>query len=172
MKKPTVLFAVFLVACGLSASDSADRLRADAEWMCAAVTKGDAAAIVEYTYAGLLEKVGGAEAMRELTVAGQSALTKQGLSVVSVDITSISDPVQAGSELHAIVRTKRTVKGPTGRQIQETFVIAVSGDEGQNWTFVDGQKLTPAHVVALFPEFNPDLVLPGKSEPVFERDPS
>ena len=89
-----------------------------------------------------------------------------------VEITRISEPVQAGSELHAVVRTKRTVRGPTGRQIQESYVIAVSADEGENWTFVDGQKLTPQHIMALFPDFNVDLVLPGPSAPVFERDPS
>lgn len=171
-KKPIMLLVFLLAACGSSASGDNDTLRSDAEWMCQAVVKSDPDAIVDQTYPGLLEKVGGRDAMRQSVVEGQRDLAAKGLKVVSVEVVSISEPVQAGSELHAVVRTKRTVKGPTGRQIQATYVIAVSSDEGENWTFVDGQNLTPAHVVALFPDFNVDLVLPGKSEPVFERNPS
>jgi len=172
MKKPLILFAMLLAACGMAASDDAANLRADAEWMCKAVEEGDADAIVEHTYPGLLEKIGGPDEMRKIVLAGQTDMRQRGLAVQSVEITAVSEPLQAGSELHAVVRTKRTVKGPTGRQIINSYVIAVSGDAGDNWTFVDGQKLTPAHVLALFPDFNVDLVLPSPSQPVFERDPS
>ena len=170
MKKPVILCALFLVVCGLASADPATRLRADAEWMCQAVVKVDADAIVQHTYPGLVEKIGGPAAMKDVVVAGQAELEKSGLKVVSNEITSISEPVQAGAELHAVVRTKRVVRGRTGRQVLHSYVIAVSRDEGENWTFVDGQKLKPQHVMALFPDFNVDLVLPGPSEPVFERD--
>jgi hypothetical protein len=172
MKKPLILLAMLLAACGLVASDSTDNLRADAEWMCKAVKDGNADAIVQYTYPGLLEKVGGPDEMRKIIVAGQTDLAQRGLIVQSVLITAVSEPLQAGSELHAVVRTERTIRGKTGRQIIKSYVIAVSSDNGENWTFVDGQKLTPPHVLALFPDFNTDLVLPAPSEPVFERDPS
>ena len=172
MRKPTILLTVFLAACGMAVSNDADTLRADAEWMCQAVVKADADAIVEHTYPGLVEKVGGTDEMRKAIVAGHTDMRQRGLVVIGLEITKISEPVQAGSELHAVVRTKRAVRGPTGKQTLESYVIAVSADEGENWTFVDGQKLTPAHVMALFPDFNVDLVLPGPSKPVFERDPS
>ena len=172
MKKRWILCGVLLAACAPAVSETEQRLRADAEWMCQAVVKGDATAIVEHTYPGLLEKIGGADAMKQIVIEGQTDLRQRGLSVVAQEITAISEPVEAGEELHAVVRTKRTVKGPTGRQIQESYVIAVSLDGGETWTFVDGQKLTPAHVIALFPQFNTDLVLPGPKEPVFVRDPA
>ena len=92
------------------------------------------------------------------------------MGVIATEIVSISEPLQAGDELHAIVRAKRILKAPGGRQIQDTFMIAISGDEGRNWTFVDGPQLTPKHIEALFPDFNEALEFPETVPAVFEKD--
>ena len=76
-------------------------------------------------------------------------------------------PLPAGDELHAVVVAKRTIEGTRGRQTLDTYMIAVSGDGGKKWTFVDGPPLTPKHIEALFPEFNKALEIPKT-----ERSPS
>ncbi len=171
MQKSAIAIVVLLsstLVC--AAEDSAANIRAAFDRAAQAVVAGDAEAILNSTYSGLLEQVGGRDAMRSMLIKNLTDLEKRGMAVVSTEIVSISEPLQAGDELHAIVRAKRILKAPGGRQIQDTFMIAVSDDEGQNWTFVDGPQLTPKHIEALFPDFNEALELPETVPPVFEKD--
>ena len=169
--KRFVIVAVLLssmLVC--AADDSIANIRVAFDRAVQAAVVGDAETILDSTYSGLLEQVGGRDAMRSMVIKNLNDLKERGMAVVGTEIVSISEPLQAGDELHAIVRAKRTVKAPGGRQIQDTFMIAVSSDGGQNWTFVDGPQLTPKHIEALFPDFNEALELPETAPPVFEKD--
>ncbi len=171
MKKSVVAIVAllsFTFVC--AADDPVANIRAAFDRAAQAVVAGDAEAILDSTYSGLLEQVGGRDVMRSMVIKNLNDLKKRGMAVVATEIVSISEPLRAGDELHAIIRAKRTVKAPGGRQIQDTFMIAVSGDGGQNWTFVDGPQLTPKHIEALFPDFNEALELPETAPPVFEKD--
>lgn len=150
--------------------DLTANIRASFEDAMEAAVVGDPETIVNGTYPGLVEKVGGRDAMRSMVVRNLKDLEGRGMAVLKTEIVSISEPLQAGDELHSIVRARRTVKAPGGRQIQDTFMIAVSGDAGESWTFVDGPQLKPSHIQALFPNFNPALELPETSPPTFEKD--
>lgn len=172
MKKfAVVLVLVALLSCTLvcAADDPAANIRAAFDRAAQAVVAGDTDAILDSTYSGLLEQVGGRDMMRSMLIKNLKDLEERGMAVVATEIVSISEPLRAGDELHAIVRAKRTVKTLGGRQIQDTFMIAVSGDEGQSWTFIDGPQLTPKHIEALFPDFNEALELPETAAPVFEK---
>ena len=170
--KRTSLIVVALLSVTLvcAAEDPLAKIRTDFDRAAQAVAAGDPEVILDSTYPGLVQQVGGREAMQSMLAKNLSDLEQRGMAVVSTEIVSISQPLRAGDELHAIVRAKRTVKVPGGRQIQDTFVIAVSADEGKKWTFVDGPQLTPKHIEALFPDFNEALELPVIRPPVFEED--
>lgn len=168
-KSVVVLIALLSSTLVCAADDPTANIRAAFDRAVQAVVVGDTEAILDSTYSGLLEQVGGRDVMRSMVLKNLNDLEKRGMAVVATEIVSISEPLRAGDELHAIVRAKRTVKAPGGRQIQDTFMIAVSGDEGQNWTFIDGPQLTPKHIEALFPDFNEALELPETAPPVFEK---
>ena len=170
-KSPVAIVALLSVTLVCAAEDPTANIRADFDRAAQAVAARDAEAILDSTYPGLLQQVGGRDAMRTMVVKNLTDLEQRSMAVVATEIVSISQPLQAGAELHAIVRAKRTVRAPGGRQIQDTFMIAVSGDEGEKWTFVDGPQLTPKHIEALFPEFNAALVLPKIERPVFQESP-
>ncbi len=171
MKKTLMVLTLLLfpgVAC--AEDDPTAPIRADFDEATEAVLVGDAEGILKYTYPGLIEKVGGLDAMRSIVVGNLTDLERRGMSILTTEIVSIAEPLPAGRELHSVVRAKRTVKTPGGRQIQDTFMIAVSIDGGKRWTFVDGPQLTPQHIDALFPEFNEALELPETAPPVVEKD--
>lgn len=170
MKKISIFaFVLFAATLTHAADDPVENIRADFDKAQRAVVTGDTATILASTYPGLVQQVGGPDAMRSMVVKNLEGLEERGMTVVGTEIVSISQPVQAGSELHAVVRATRTVKAPGGRQVQDTFMIAVSADQGKSWTFVDGPQLTPKHIHTLFPDFNDALVLPKVKAPVFER---
>jgi len=168
-KSPIAVVALLIATLAYGAEDPQANIRADFDRAQAAVVSGNAGAILDSTYPGLVKQVGGPDAMRSVLTKNLDELEKRSISVVGTEIVSISQPVRAGAELHAVVRAKRTVKSPGGVQIQDTFVIAVSSDAGKKWTFVDGPQLTPKHIHALFPDFNSDLVLPKTEPPVIEK---
>ena len=171
MKKSAVAVVALLSSTLVCAADDpATNIRAAFDRAAEAVVAGNAETILDSTYPGLLEQVGGRDVMRSMLIKNLNDLEERGMAVVATEIVSISKPLRAGDELHAIVRAKRTVKAPGGRQIQDTFMIAVSGDGGQNWTFVDGPQLTPNHIETLFPDFNEALELPEMAPVVFEKD--
>lgn len=170
MKRVLVLTVVLSAVAWVHADDDPlANLRTAFDRAQQAVVAGDTAAILAGTYPGLIKQVGGPDAMRDMLSKNLAGLEERGMAVLGTEIVSVSDPVQAGSEIHAVVRATRTVKAPGGRQIQDTFMIAVSADQGKNWTFVDGPQLTPQHIDQLFPDFNDALVLPRVKAPVFER---
>jgi len=172
MKREAIAIVFLLAATLVCASvDPQVTIRKAVERASEAVIAGDTDAILDSTYPKLIEQVGGRESMREILTKNLTGLEQRGLTVVSNEIVSISEPVRAGTELHAIVRSRRTLKAPRGRQIHDTFLIAVSGDDGQSWSFVDGPQLTPNHIKILFPDFNSALVLPRVDAPVFQADP-
>ena len=168
---PVILVTLVLVALVHAAEDPTAKIRASFERASEAVAASDTEAILESTYPGLVQQVGGRAAMRVMVTESLKDLERKNLVVVGTEIVSISQPLQAGAELHSIVRAKRTVKGPGGVQIQDTFMVAVSRDNGMSWTFVDGPQLTPKHIEALFPDFNEALELPETAPPVMERKP-
>ena len=170
MKKSLVVAILLSSTLVCAADDPTANIRAAFDRAAQAAVAGDAEMILDSTYSGLLKQVGGRDVMRSMVIKNLSDLKNRGMAVVGTEIVSISEPLRAGDELHAIVRAKRTVKAPGGRQIQDTFMIAVSGDGGQSWTFVDGPQLTPKHIEVLFPDFNEALELPQTAPPVFEKD--
>lgn len=173
MKKfAAAIVAVLSVTLVCAAEDPTANIRADFDRAAQAVVAGDTEKILDSTYPGLVQQVGGRDAMRSMVTKNLSDLEQRGMAVMATEIVSISQPLRAGDELHAIVRARRTVKAPGGRQVQDTFMIAVSGDEGKSWTFLDGPQLTPKHIKALFPDFNEALELPETAPPVFRKDSS
>ncbi len=161
MKKfPVAVVAMLSVALVCAAEDPKANIRADFDRAVQAVMAGDAEAILDGTYPGLVQQVGGRDAMRSMVLENLKDLERRGLTVVGTEIVLISDPVQAGEELHAVVSAKRTVEGSEGKQTLDTFMIAVSSDGGAKWTFVDGPPLTAKHIEALFPDFNEALEIP------------
>src|SRR5438067_1411380 len=51
----------------------------------------------------------------------------------------------------------------------ESFLLAISGDGGSTWCFVDGAGLRQlgGRIGTMLPNFPPDLDLPRKKEPIF-----
>ena len=172
MKKlPIALVVLLSVTVVGAAEDPKANIRADFDRAVQAVVAGDAETILDGTYPGLVQQVGGRDVMRSMVLENLKDLERRGLTVVGTEIVLISDPVQAGDELHAVVSAKRTVEGAEGKQTLDTFMIAVSSDGGAKWTFVDGPPLTAKHIATLFPDFNETLEIPkAKTQSLQRKD--
>jgi hypothetical protein len=95
-------------------------------------------------------------------------------SAEAIDPASIVDaqaatPTQLhtaqGARVYAIVPQRVVMRRPEGRFGLDSYLIAVSSDDGRTWKFVDGTRLTPAIVTMLFPDFPSGIELPVVGSP-------
>jgi len=95
---------------------------------------------------------------------------QQGISFDKVIIGKPSKTVIAGDEIHCLVPQTVYMKVPKGKLKSETQLLAVSRDNGSNWFFIDAVSLNKDNIKRVLPNYNFDLVLPTKSEPIFVSD--
>lgn len=60
------------------------------------------------------------------------------------------------------------VKG--GYMTSTSYLMCISSDGGNSWTFVDAGALNEQRIKILFPNFNHDLVFENASVPVFHEE--
>ena len=106
MKKLVPAFAAILLVTSTFAADHESVIRSAIEQMFDGVVAQDLAAITDATYPGLVEKMGGREAMIADLRSGITELKKAGLEVTANEIIEISPVVSAGTELHATVLSR------------------------------------------------------------------
>ena len=172
MKTHRLLFLLtlsLLLSSSLSAQDFSEAIRTAAEATMQATVDGDYEKLASYTYPPLLEfldEVAGpdktaVEFLRE-TMEGMKA------GGASIEYGTVGDPtphVVAGDELHAIIPSELSMNMMEMQIKVESYMIAVSSDEGVTWTFVNSSDNLDMFLPMLFPNWNDALKLPEKKEP-------
>jgi hypothetical protein len=89
--------------------------------------------------------------------------------------TAVGGPqkaVRVKRQLFAVVPTTLRIKVPEGVLVGDAFMLAISEDGGENWTFLDGSVTTrPEQMKVLLPQLAGKLKLPESRPPVLERAP-
>ena len=120
--------------------------------------------LAELSYGRIVESTGGRENfVRMLEMADQMRKAQQ-VEYGDAMIISLSDVVDAGPQLHVIVKALQDRVSPAGTKEKTMFLMGISEDGGKSWTFVDAERVTPANKDKLFPEFNDSLQLPNRGE--------
>ncbi|SFU40154.1 hypothetical protein SAMN05216480_102271 [Pustulibacterium marinum] len=132
-----------------------------------AMMEGNYEVIVEYTYPEIVNILGGKEKAFQMISGGMEQMKSQGLEFKEIEIGSPGDLYNAGEELHCLVPQRLVLESNQGTVETESYLLAVSQDEGKTWYFLDTAQLTPDRVQGLFPNFNPNLTLPEKTQPKF-----
>ena len=74
------------------------------------------------------------------------------------------------NELQATVQQTLEIIVPGGIITNSSSLIALSGDEGKSWHFMDATTGDLAKIRTLFPNLSTDLVVIPMGEPVFYKD--
>jgi hypothetical protein len=89
----------------------------------------------------------------------------------TIPIIEVSEPkeiITAGNRQFAIVPMTTRVKIPEGTVHLKGFLIAISSNSGNSWTFIDGTYLTKERLAQLLPDFPVQLSLLPSEQAVFE----
>ena len=159
-------------ALGPRAVTDYPNLKKQAQASADAFLAGDYKKFLTFIYPKLVELVGGPEAMIDMVKSGMRDIEAKGLKTLSYTIGEPEPPTQIEKGLFAIVPTKLRMQSPRGVIASESFMIGISRDGGENWTFISGIGTTDeAQLRMILPEVVGKLKFPEKKAPYLETNP-
>jgi hypothetical protein len=173
-----LLFAALLLTTGVaySQSNAVDTVTASANLkksgadMAKLFTEKDYAHYIKYINPKVIETVGGNDSMIVLLNKTLIGLKEQGLTINSM---STGDPLRiiiTSSGLQSVVPEILNLGVKDGRLEATSYLIAVSEDNGNTWTFIDTGGNTLDKLQTMFPTLSNDLVIPEKQQPKFIKE--
>ena len=144
-----------------------ERIHEQATALVAAYRANEYEKALQMTYPRIMELAGGREKMLALVKQAAGEMNKKDFKVDSVDVGEPSDPVQGNNKLFSIVPETLHLIMPHAIGESPGYLLAISADQGETWTFVDGAGLTAENVRSICPDFPDALKLPDKQTPSF-----
>jgi hypothetical protein len=136
-----------------------------------ATLKGDHAKVIDYTYEGIVKKLGGRAKAIETTDQIMKMLRGQGITFKSFEPGTPGEFHNEGGMTFVIVPTVVEMTLPMGRMIAKSYLLGISSDGGKTWTFADGAGLANKEQRdQVLPKLPAKLKLPEKQQPQIIRD--
>lgn len=137
-----------------SNQDQLKVIKAQAEEMYSAFFKPDYGKFVDCIHPKVVEMTNG----KENTISGIEGamfdMKSKNVEIKNIEVTEPKEIITTGSQLFAIVPQTTKLKTPQGTVISESFIIAVSENNGKEWKFVTvgaGGNIGKEQLTALFP---------------------
>ena len=134
--------------------------------MGSAFVSGDYKTFAKYTYPLVLKSMGGATRMADVLTKTTNDMKLQGMSFSNITFDAPSKIVKSGKELQATIAQHTEIKLSQGRLISTSTLIAVSSDNGINWTFIDTSNKDMATLRKALPNLSPAINIPPQQPPV------
>ena len=170
--KPLLLFLLAICLASAPApafsQDVSATIKEQAGKCSKALLSGDFDTVVTYSHKRVIELMRGKEAMIATFKRNSEGMRAKGITLEEFTIGEPGKTQQIAEWLVALVPQRMLIKMPEGRFEQESSMLAISEDEGKNWTFVDANNRTKFEKV--FPELTGKIELPTRKEPVEKKD--
>ncbi len=133
-----------------------------------ALIDGDYGKVADLTYPAVVKGIGGRAKMIATMKASTDAMKSKGISIRSVKVGEPGQRVANAHEVFVIVPITLEIRVPEGTLLKDGFVIAVSNDKGQTWSFINGD-VDREQLKKVLPTLPDALKLPDAREPVLEK---
>jgi len=166
-----ILINLSLLFSAWSQEIDTNKLKTQATEMAESFMKEDYATLAKYTYPKIVELMGGRDNMIAILTKGVEEMKRQGYSFKSVSVALTPLKAKAGKEIHTIVAQTIVMGVPGGTLTSNSYLLSITADEGKTWHFVDTAQMTDMDKIkVVFPNYNPDLKIPKKDPPIFNKD--
>jgi len=128
----------------------------------------DYTAYVDYIYPGIIAMAGSKEKLIAATQESIGKMESNGLAFSRISFGTPSKTVVAGSELQATIPQVVEIKFEGKVIVTEYALIAISGDNGQNWTFIDTAGNDLKALQGSLPNLSSELVVPERKQRTIE----
>ncbi len=125
---------------------------------------------VKFVHPNILKMFGGQEKMIEFLKKSLEETESQGFTFKDVKIGDPSELIISGNELQSIIPQILELKTKDGRLLSTSYLLAISGDKGKNWYFIDTAGKTLKQLKTIFPTVSSKLIIPPATQPEFFND--
>ncbi|HEU4596830.1 MAG TPA: hypothetical protein VFS10_16960 [Pyrinomonadaceae bacterium] len=146
-------------------------LKEQVERMCRAFMREDFETLLDTTYPGLVELMGGRETMRAALRATADELRAGPAKIVSYEAGEPGEVKSAGAQLYSLVPTDMKTEHADAFYTVRGFVMGISEDGGKVWTLIDVTMPDEEALKLIVPEIAEVLTLPEPGPPVVEKKP-
>ncbi|MEO6002543.1 MAG: hypothetical protein ABIZ04_09310 [Opitutus sp.] len=140
----------------------------EARKCAAAWEREDAAAIVSFMPARVIQQMGGRAALITEMKDQFAQARSLGAQRLEASVGQPTMPRILGRMLACIVPVTAVLHGRHLDLTQQTHVLAISADQGKRWSFVLLYETTQAELNAWFPEFRGKVSVPASPRPRME----
>ncbi|RXK83244.1 hypothetical protein [Filimonas effusa] len=161
------LLVLFTASFG-QVKDAAANLKQQAANMGKALISGDLKTFVLYTYPSIVKSMGGAPKMIEVVKKGIDEMKEKGINFEKVTFGEPAQMVMYGKEWQTTIAQHIEIKMPEGILQNTSTLIAISSDNGVNWTFVDASGKDITSLRKILPNLNPAIKIPPRQRPVLK----
>lgn len=144
-------------------------LQTQADEIGQAFGRGNFNRMVDLTYPKLVEILGGRARMVAFIESSVREMEAGGVTYLSTTVGDAREIITDGKQIYALVSTTMKMKVKEGVLVGESFMIGVSSDSGNNWTFVTAtgdQDRDREMLRKLFPTIVDRLHIPARKPPV------
>lgn len=169
MKFVRLSFVIFIFATFTGyaqVKESSQNLEQQAIKMGSAFVSGDYTTFANYTYPLILKSMGGAAKMAAVLTKSTNDMKARGMIFSNITFDEPSKIVNSGKELQASIAQHTEIKLPQGRLVNTSTLIAISTDNGVNWTFIDTSNKDMETLRKVLPNLSPSITIPPRQPPV------
>lgn len=146
--------------------------KAQANQLNDAVISGDYEKAADLTLPKLLQLIGGQAKFVAAMKAGMAETQSDKFRTISSVADEPIDVIEVGSDVYAILPTTMKFKVPEGVLVGQSYMVGVSNDRAERWTFVDAPNgFNPQDLKTLFPAVADRLKVPETKRPVLFSTP-
>lgn len=146
--------------------NASQNLKLQAGKMGASFVSGDYKTFANYTYPLILKSMGGVSKMIEVLNRTTNEMKVKGMRFSNIAFDEPSKIVKSGKELQATIAQHTEIKLALGRLVSSSTLIAVSTDNGVNWTFIDTSNKDITTLRKALPNLNQSINIPPQKPPV------
>ncbi|WP_423148632.1 hypothetical protein [Rubrolithibacter danxiaensis] len=148
-----------------------EEIKKQAQIIITATKNSDFETVISKTHPSLVAKLGGKEQMLVVIKEGMEKLASESIKIDTAVLGEPGEIFQAGEELHCLVPEVIVLGSPMGKLVSQSHLLAISGDEGLTWAFLDvGETITDDNIIELIPNFNRKLKIPMNPKPVLYKN--
>lgn len=162
----TLIVATNLLTAFAQVPDAAKNLKQQAEKAGNSMVHGDYKMLAKYTYPPIVKMMGGAENMEAAVQKLMANMKAQGVTFNKVSFGEPSKIMKSGKELQSTIPQHLEMQVKDSKLVNTSTLIAISGDNGANWTFVDTSNKDMATIKKLLPNLSPAISIPPAQGPV------
>ena len=152
----SLVFGIFFLST--HAQTTNDNLNAQLNEMKTSFLNSEYEVIVKYTFPKVVEMMGGEEAMLKTTGETMDQMKAGGFSFLDISFSDPSAFLEQNGFSQCTLNQILVMDTPQGKMESTTTLMAVSGDDGQNWSFLDASGVPENLISTIFPDIHPDIV--------------